>query len=190
MRSDLSAVPAEEPSGVFRLRNLPRLALAILRRTVDILTAALFIYMAFAILIQILGRYVFNYSIAGTEETATFAQIWLVMLGAGIAMRNHQHVGVDVLIARCPVLVQKVVTGASFLLGLWFLAVVISGSFGLLAIGMMVKSAALRLPLVIPYAAVPVGMAYFTLEFIIATLPGLLGRTDDAPEPDEQGDLL
>ncbi|MEP4030854.1 TRAP transporter small permease [Roseibium polysiphoniae] len=166
------------------------MALKVVRRTIDIIATCLFIYMAFAILVQIMGRYVFNYSIAGTEETATFAQIWLVMLGAGIAMRNHQHVGVDVLIVRCPVIVQKMVTGASFLLGLWFLIVVITGSFGLITIGMVVKSAALRLPLVIPYAAIPVGMAYFTLEFIIATLPGLLGKSEGTTLADENGGLI
>ncbi|NVK35844.1 MAG: TRAP transporter small permease [Rhodobacteraceae bacterium] len=190
MRSDSSANQAETAGTDFKLRGLPSLVLKVIRRIIDVITAGLFIYMAFAILIQILGRYVFNYSIAGTEETATFAQIWLVMLGAGIAMRNHQHVGVDVLIVRCPMIIQKLVTGASFLLGLWFLFVVITGSFGLITIGMMVKSAALRLPLVIPYAAIPVGMAYFTLEFIIATLPGLLGKSDEATLADDNGGLL
>ena len=175
MHTELAAEQDAKADGPF-LAKLPRLALTLLRRIVDGVAICLFIYMAFAILVQILGRYVFNYSIAGTEETATFAQIWLVMLGAGIAMRHRQHVGVDVLIVRCPQWLQKLVGGLSFLLGLWFLVVVINGSFGLIAIGLMVKSAALRLPLVIPYAAIPVGMTYFALEFTIATLPDLLSR--------------
>ncbi|MBB4123263.1 TRAP transporter small permease [Martelella radicis] len=189
MATETSVARGGAQAGTFRLRDLPCLALTVLRRLVDIVAACLFIYMAFAILVQILGRYVFNYSIAGTEETATFAQVWLVMLGAGIAMRHHQHVGVDVLIVRCPVWIQKLVGGISFLLGLWFLVVVVNGSFGLVAIGMMVKSAALRLPLVIPYSAIPVGMTYFALEFTIATLPGLLGRKKSAAEA-EHGELL
>nr|WP_272213616.1 TRAP transporter small permease [Marinicella sp. W31]MDC2879577.1 TRAP transporter small permease [Marinicella sp. W31] len=189
MPTENSVAQTEAYTGGFRLRNLPRLVLTILRRAVDIVAASLFIYMAFAILVQILGRYVFNYSIAGTEETATFAQVWLVMLGAGIAMRHHQHVGVDVLIVRCPMWIQKLVGGISFLLGLWFLVVVVNGSFGLVAIGLMVKSAALRLPLVIPYSAIPVGMSYFALEFTIATLPGLLSRKQ-ADDTGHSGELL
>ncbi|WP_052699699.1 TRAP transporter small permease [Martelella endophytica] len=189
MQTELSVAQEDARGGASRLRALPGLALTLLRHLVDIVAACLFIYMAFAILVQILGRYVFNYSIAGTEETATFAQIWLVMLGAGIAMRHRQHVGVDVLIVRCPVFLQKLVGGLSFLLGLWFLVVVINGSFGLVAIGMMVKSAALRLPLVIPYAAIPVGMTYFALEFTIATLPDLLSRKKNTASA-EHGELL
>ncbi|UOM35372.1 TRAP transporter small permease [Acuticoccus sp. I52.16.1] len=145
-----------------------------LRRAVNLVAGLLFIYMCFAILAQILGRYIFNYSIAGTEETATYAQIWLVLLGAGIAMRNGQHVAIDILIVRCPPLVQRIAKTASLALGLWFLAVVFIGSFGLLSIGMIVKSPALRIPLAYPYSALPVGIAYFMLEFAIATVPDIV----------------
>lgn len=148
--------------------------LTALRRCVDLMAGLLFIYMLLAIMAQILGRYVFSYSIAGTEETAVFAQVWLVLLGAGIAMRNRQHVGVDVLIRRTPERVQQLARLLSFALGMWFLWVVLVGSFSLLAIGMMVQSAALRLPMAIPYAALPVGMAYFMIEFSIASLPEIL----------------
>ena len=48
------------------------------------------------------------------------------------------------------------------------------GSFGLLSIGMIVKSPALRIPLAWPYAALPVGIAYFMLEFAIATIPDIV----------------
>ncbi|ORE91370.1 C4-dicarboxylate transport system permease small protein [Stappia sp. 22II-S9-Z10] len=159
-------------------------ALIALRRAVDTVAGLLFIYMCFAILVQIMGRYVFAYSIAGTEETATFAQIWLVLLGAGIAMRNAQHVAIDVLIVRCPPLVQRIAKTASLALGLWFLGVVLVGSFGLLSIGMIVKSPALRIPLAWPYAALPVGIAYFMLEFAIATIPDIVrGQARPAPLP-------
>ncbi|MCE8459410.1 TRAP transporter small permease, partial [Rhodovulum sulfidophilum] len=67
-------------------------ALRALRRLVDGAALLLLGYMALAVLVQIVGRYVFNYSIAWSEETATFAQIWLALLGAGIAMRHNQHV--------------------------------------------------------------------------------------------------
>lgn len=150
------------------------MALTGLRRLIDLIAGLLFIYMALAIMAQILGRYVFGYSIAGTDETAVFAQVWLVLLGAGIAMRNRQHVGVDVLIRRTPERVQQLARLASYALGMWFLYVVFVGSFALLTIGMMVQSPALRLPMAIPYAALPVGMAYFMLEFSIASLPDIL----------------
>lgn len=165
------------------LERASRLMLTFIRRTVDLVAGLLFIYMLIAIMAQILGRYIFGYSIAGTEETAIFAQVWLVLLGAGVAMRNRQHVGVDVLIRRAPEVVQKVTRLASFALGLWFLLVVFVGSFSLLAIGMMVQSAALRWPMAVPYTALPVGISYFILEFSIASLPDIFrpSKAEQAP---------
>ncbi|MEO4001830.1 TRAP transporter small permease [Mesorhizobium sp. CAU 1732] len=147
------------------------LSLTALRRVVD--AAAIFLLGAMTVLVlsQVLGRYVFNYAISWSEESATFAQVWLVMLGAGIAMRNRQHVGIDVVISRCPVALQRIVKAGGFALAAWFLVVVIIGSMSMLTIGMMVKSPALQLPLAIPYMALPIGMAYFLLELAIATLP-------------------
>lgn len=149
-------------------------ALFALRRLADALALCLFAYMAVAILIQILGRYLFNYSIAWSEETATFAQIWLTLIGAGIAMRYNQHVGVDFLILKAPQPVQRLVGTLAFALGAWFLGVVVVGSLSMVAIGLVVKSSALRIPLAVPYSALPVGFAYFLLEFALTSLPRIL----------------
>lgn len=55
-------------------------------------------YMVIAILLQILGRYLPNdMDISWTEESARFAQLWMVFFGAGVAMQRNLHVGVDVL---------------------------------------------------------------------------------------------
>lgn len=133
---------------------------------------------------QILGRYGFNFSIAWSEESATFAQVWLVMLGAGIAMRRRQHVGIDMLVARFPAPVARVAQAASFALVVWFLAVVILGSFGLIGIGLIVKSPALQVPMALAYVALPTGMSYFLLEFALATLPPIFGKPQPALEED------
>ncbi|MEI4472892.1 TRAP transporter small permease [Frigidibacter sp. MR17.24] len=165
--------------------TIPCLALRALRRLVDGVALLLIAYMACAILAQIVGRYFFNYSIAWSEETATFAQIWLTLLGAGIAMRHNQHVGVDVLVRRLPVWVQRLCGGAGFVMGVWFLATVVVGSLAMVAIGFIVKSPALRLPMAVPYTALPVGFGYFLLEFVLATLPRVIHPERAAAEADE-----
>lgn len=162
-----------------------KLGLFVLRRIVDVACIALLCAMTGLILAQILGRYVFNYSIAWSEELAIFAQVWLVMLGAGMAMRNRNHVAVDVLIKLCPPWIQRIAKAASFALGVWLLLVIIMGSFSLIAIGQIVKSAALQIPLAVPYWALPVGMSYFLLEFALATLPEIRNPTEASPAPEE-----
>ncbi len=125
-------------------------------------------YMAVAVLIQVLGRYVFNYSIGWAAETATFAQIWMVLLGAGIAMRRNLHVGVDVLAQRLPVPVLRLLTLLIGAICLWFLWRAVVGSFGLIRIGQIQTSPALGIPMWLPYLSLPIGLAYFALELVLA----------------------
>ena len=167
--------------------GLLRVCLTILRRSVDVVALLLLAYMALAILAQIIGRYFFNYSIAWSEETATFAQVWLTLLGAGIAMRYNQHVGVDLLIRKAPLFIQRVCVGAGLLLSLWFLGVVVVGSLSMLAIGFIVKSPALQIPMAIPYMALPVGFGYFLIETAISTLPRVLHPGRAAPADEDAG---
>jgi len=49
-----------------------------LRILVKWLVVAFFGYMGLAVLIQVVSRYVFNYSIDWAAETATIAQIWMI----------------------------------------------------------------------------------------------------------------
>lgn len=154
--------------GVARMLHV---ALAVLRRIVDAVLVVLLCLMVGLIMYQVLGRYVFNYSISWSEEAANFALVWMTLLGAGLAMRNRTHVGIDILIRRMPRLVQQVAKSASFLLGAWFLVVVIISSFGMISLGFIIKSTALQIPLAYPYFALPIGMGYFLLEFAIATIP-------------------
>lgn len=165
-----------------------RTALLLLRRVVDVVAIFLLSAMVCLILVQILGRYVFNYSISWSEEAATFVQVWLVMLGAGIAMRNGQHVAIDLLVSKLPLVLQRVVKGAGFLLAAWFLLVVIISSLSMLTIGMIVKSPALQVPLAVPYLALPVGMAYFLLELALATLPKIFAPARETATAKSDGE--
>ncbi|HBT02896.1 MAG TPA: TRAP transporter small permease [Citreicella sp.] len=171
--SDSAVTGSERAEHHIVVRALARL-LWIVRRLVDGVALLLLTYMGCAIMAQIIGRYVFNYSIAWSEETATFAQVWLTLLGAGIAMRLNQHVGVDLLIRQAPLAVQRLCNTVAFLLGVWFLGVVVVGSLSMLAIGFIVKSPALQIPMAVPYMALPVGFGYFLLEFAVTSLPRIL----------------
>lgn len=167
----------DDPSGrarvLDRLARAARLALSLVRKLVDVVLVCLLAAMIGLILFQILGRYVFNYSISWSEEAAIFVQVWIVMLGAGLAMRNRNHIGIDLVVARLPRTLRLVLKSTSFLLSAWFLIVLVAGSFGLISLGMIIKSTALQIPMAIPYAALPIGMTYLLLEFALATLPEL-----------------
>ncbi len=130
-----------------------------------------FAYMTLAVLAQVLGRYVFNYSISWTEETAKFAQIWVVLMGAGITMRRGLHVAVDALPALLPLRAARAVSIVVAAGGLWFLGIVIYGSLPLIELGWMFeRSPVLLLPMWTIYLCLPIGAAYFALEIVLSVI--------------------
>ena len=146
-------------------------AIELLRKVVAWIVIACFVYMTIAVLAQVFGRYIFNYSISWTEETAKFAQIWVVLMGAGITMRRGLHVAVDVLAAMLPLssmraLLVLVASGC-----IWFLGVVIYGSFPLIELGWMFEtSPVLQLPMWTIYLCLPFGAIYFAIEIILSVI--------------------
>lgn len=139
-----------------------------LRKLVTGLVVLFFSYMAIAVLVQIAGRYVFNYSIDWTAETATFAQIWMILLAAGLAMRDKLHVSVDALAHVLPLPAQRFLTVVIALPCIWFLSQAVYGSFALIEIGRIQSSPVLQLPMWIPYLSLPVGLIYFGFELLLA----------------------
>lgn len=170
------------------MTRLAAMLLAGLRRCVDVVLIALMAYMVGAVLMQVFGRYVFNYSITAAVETATFAQIWMVLLGAGYAMRQRMHVNIDVVIQMLPAHWARLLLVPVAGLCLWFLWVVFVGGVRLLDLGAIQRSPALQIPMTIPYLALPLAAAYFALEAVLFFGAGILGRTA-AVAPDPTGRL-
>ncbi|WP_203073080.1 TRAP transporter small permease [Falsiroseomonas ponticola] len=150
-------------------------ALRLLRRLVDLTLILLLGIMILAVLAQVAGRYVFNFSIGEATELATFAQIWMVLLGAGYAMRERLHVSIETLVEMLPPLLARLLMLPVAALCLWFLWVVFDGGLQLLEIGAIQTSAALQISMEIPYVALPVSAAYLALEAALAFGGILLG---------------
>jgi len=155
--------------------RLAAFGLKLVRRVVDVVLILLVGIMVVAVLAQVAGRYVFNFSIGEATEIATFAQIWMVLLGAGYAMRERLHVAIETLVEMLPPLVARLMMLPVGALCLWFLWVVFEGGMLLLEIGAIQTSAALQISMQIPYIALPVSAAYFGLEAAIAFGGVLLG---------------
>ena len=147
--------------------------LNIIRRAVRYLVIIFFIYMVLAVFYQVLGRYIFNYKLGAAAETATFAQIWMILLASGIAMRKNMHVGVDILLRKLNTKTQKIIITASTIIIMIFLIMVLKGSVQLIMVGTQSTSPAISVPMWIPYLSVPIGVFYIMLELMILTFKRL-----------------
>ena len=151
-----------------KVLTVAKTLIAGLRKLVAGLVVVFFGYMIIAVLVQIAGRYLFDFAIDWTAETATFAQIWMVLLAGGLAMRDNLHVSVDALTSQLSTPALRVLIVIVTLPCLWFLSQAIAGSLALIDIGRIQSSPVLRLPMWIPYLSLPVGLGYFGLEFLLA----------------------
>lgn len=88
------------------------------------LLLVLYIYIVAVIFVEVVRRFVFNYSSIWGEETARYAFIYLVWIGAAAAVRDRAHIRIDVLLT----LMRPRLRAAIFLLGdllMGFFAVVV-----------------------------------------------------------------
>ena len=147
-----------------------------IRKVINYLVIIFFIYMVLAVFYQVLGRYVFSYKLGAAAETATMAQIWMILLASGIAMKKNMHVGVDILLRKLNVKAQKIVVAASTIIIMIFLIMVLKGSVQLIIVGAQSTSPAISITMWIPYLSVPIGIVYIMLELIILTFNKLKQR--------------
>lgn len=150
-----------------------------LRAIVSGLVILFFSYMLFAVLVQVVGRY-FAFSIDWATESATLAQIWMVLLAAGLAMRDKLHVRVDALLNVLPPPLVGVLTVVVMLACLWFISLTVRGSLAMIDVGLIELSPVLRLPMWIAFLSLPLGLSYLALELTLAlgaeALAGLAGE--------------
>lgn len=58
--------------------------------------------MVLLVFVNVVGRYVFNYSFASVEEVARILFVWLVYLGSVVAIKEGTHIRVDIVLMFLP----------------------------------------------------------------------------------------
>ncbi len=74
-------------------------------------------------------RYGFNSGITVSEELSRWLFVWMTFLGAVVGVRNHSHLGTDMLVSRLPVAGKKACFIAAHLLMLGMCWLMFSGAW-------------------------------------------------------------
>jgi TRAP-type C4-dicarboxylate transport system permease small subunit len=126
-------------------------------------------------------RYGFNSSISMSDEVSRWLFVWVTFLGAVVALQRHEHLGVDMVVDRLPVLGKKIclVLGHGVMLAVtWWL---LDGSWVQVKLNMEVSAPSTGLPMAILYA--PGAIFALMAGFILLTnlwlaLTGQLSKAD------------
>ncbi len=123
------------------------------------LAAILLGSMAIIAFVNILGRYIFHYSLAFTEEVTIHLFVWLVVVGSGLAFERGSQLGMVTLFRVFPGTVKKTIL---------YISAGLSAALFLVVDGLLIRtiyqeitlfhatSAALGIPIWIYYAGVVV----------------------------------
>lgn len=123
--------------------------------------------MAITIPITVFSRYVLQNTPIWTDETALFSLVWASMLGAAVGLRKGYQVGIRSLIEKAPRTISALMEGTGFAFMLFFLAIMVLFGARQTITNLRQLSAAMRVPMALPYLALPVGffiMFLFTIE--------------------------
>jgi TRAP-type transport system small permease protein len=91
-------------------------------------------------------RYMFNTGIAWAEEVARLMFVWMIFLGAILALRHRAHIGVEMLQAKLPRAARRMCAVASHLLMIYALWLFAAGSWTQTVIGLNTYSTVLGFP--------------------------------------------
>lgn len=143
------------------VRGIDRAAILLLRDGPRNVCAALFLAGLALNFANIVGRYLFLRPIMSAEEVLVYLMIWCIFLGAALVTFEDSHLRMDLLTMHLPDRARKAFDIAAALVFLAIAVVVVDRSaeiVGLVA-GMDETSVVARVPMEIPYAALPVSFA-------------------------------
>ena len=98
-------------------------------------------------------RYGFNSGITVSEELSRWLFVWLTFLGAIVALKEHGHLGSDMLVSRLPVVGKKIVLAVGHALMLYITWLLFSGSLAQARINSDVEAPVTGLPMAVLYSA-------------------------------------
>lgn len=134
---------------------------------VPVLSVA-FVGVTIMLTINVIGRYFFHSAFFWAEEVTNYFIIWITFLGSAVCIRYGMHVSVDMILQYGSDRLKKRITVAVTVICIVFTAL-------LTVVGvMMVRgfvtngqvTLTLRIPMYIPYLAIPVGAFLMMLEYI------------------------
>lgn len=85
--------------------------------------------LAFLVMANIVGRYVFDSPVNGTAEIVAASIVIIVFLQAGYAIRSRSMLKADFLVTHLPDKVQRALLAVGYLLGAAFFLMIITGGW-------------------------------------------------------------
>jgi TRAP-type C4-dicarboxylate transport system permease small subunit len=138
--------------------------------------------MVLNIAVSVFSRYVLNHSFSWGEELGRYLMIWAGFLGAALAMKADEHIGLTSIVDALPKALGKIVRILARCIVLAFLLIILFNSFRHLKGLNIQRSSAMEVPMIVPYFSVTIGVFLMAIEEFLHILKALAGGRRAAPE--------
>jgi TRAP-type C4-dicarboxylate transport system permease small subunit len=141
---------------------------------------------------NVLLRYLFNSGITWSEEVSRFLFVWMIFLGAIGALKDNEHLGVDMLVRRLPRPWRKTVYVFGNILVLYILWLIFDGSRKLTLLNVDSLAPATGMPLSYLHAVGMIMSAAMALIVIFNIYRALFhpGFMEQLPQKNESGEEM
>lgn len=133
-------------------------------RVIDALTVVCLALMVVMVFGNVVLRYVFNSGITVSEELSRWLFVWMTFLGAIVAVREHGHLGTDVVVGRLGERGRRVCLALSYVVMLAINVLLFQGSLAQTRINADVEAPVSGLPMGVVYAS---GVVFAVLSSLL-----------------------
>ena len=134
---------------------------------IDTLIAAALAVMVVLVFGNVVLRYGFNSGITMSEEVSRWLFIWITFLGAVVALKEHGHLGVDMVVQKLPPIGKKACLAVGHVVMLYIVWLLFQGSVAQARINWDVTAPTTGASMAIVYAA---GIVFAVLAAVILAL--------------------
>lgn len=174
------------------MTRIAKMAARLLARSTEIIACLLMIAVTVLNLTQVGGRYLFSTGFSWSEEVMRYSMIWLMMLGSVACIFRVEHMGIEALEGLVRPDRARFVKSALFSIGAIFCVVILIYGYPLAIRNAAQSAPASGIPMIVPYAALPVGAALMLVQIALSWLSGFEPDGDDlspltAPDAEQAG---
>jgi len=144
-------------------------AIRVFRAATDALLVALFAFMVAAVCFGVAGRYL-HFKISYSVELATYAQIWMTAIGAGVALRFGALFALDTLSRHLGLAAQRILSVVIAAFSLLLMGVMFHGGVILTESGLRQMSPVLQFKMWWMFLAVPVSALILGIEIVLRVI--------------------
>jgi TRAP-type transport system small permease protein len=149
-----------------------------------VLCLALMVAMVFA---NVVLRYGFSTGIVFSEEISRYLFVWVIFLGAVVAMRDHAHIGMDGLIRRLSKRGRQLCFTASCILMLGCCALLLYGGWRQTFLNWNASAQISGIPMAFVYGVMVVSAFGMGAVITWQLYGGLMGSVDEQLNADTNG---